>query len=899
MNLGFTTKVADPGTLPAGAANRLAFSPDGAWLAVVHATSPFITVYPWTGSGFGTKVADPGTALPGQGQSVTWSPDMAYIAIGHDNSPFVTVYNWSGSGFGTKVTNPATLPTSACWGVAFSPDGTWLAVAHNSAPRTTVWPWSAGFGTKVANPGTAMSGFTTDVQFSPDGTVILFGDFSSPYVHAYAWSSGFGSKFANPTTLPLSGFRARFSPDGLWVVVAENSSTPRAVVYPWSAGFGARLTPGGASPAVAEVAGTANGGVFSPDSKYLLVGHSSSPFVTVYNWTTQFGSKVTAPASIPATGASDAAFSPTGAVAVSLAASPYIAAWAEDFSAHPGSSVGTGAAGAPSSSVAVHPGSALGTGVASSPHRAIVPSGAPSYPLTLFRGAVIGVSADRDNGFLRLVLDCEDYNRQWALIHVGVPNPSISLHQPDGTEIFVDPDAQNVGIGAGDGGVVKHFVDTYWPPAPFTPAPDLSGVQNTNPDYSAVPIFDRQTATSTLDAILGEFVRERGSGASRFWVRPVGDDLVLAYRVVGLFDGLPDQRVPAPWALSTEGKAGTIMANIRADWDAHALRRRAYVRGGTPAACLYVENPGPTDVPTNAGDAFVDAPGALTRVEAIAVGTHHLRNNLREMLIAHVHVPPGHFSGATYVRNDGLEPGQSTLLSDEVMADFGGTGPDRFHPMLVDREAIIQTVRWHQVTSAPGTGIALDGVDLSDLVVAWEELSGELRYGTTPGKATIAVYLWDPDALLTLRVLADVKIWLDGTSDVEYDLEVGDVPAGDIAIQFDRNQYQAYTPPALKFTYVVSDPDMPVGGTSDVTITAARANYEPRDLAGLTVIPILLSWADAGETIPSDEYTLDDDGLPLVLNAVAQAYTVLRRVAGTTGFDHYKIRTVAAPKVEP
>jgi hypothetical protein len=42
------------------------------------------------------------------------------IAIAHATTPFVSAYPWAGSGFGTKFTDPGTLPTGTGFGVAFN-----------------------------------------------------------------------------------------------------------------------------------------------------------------------------------------------------------------------------------------------------------------------------------------------------------------------------------------------------------------------------------------------------------------------------------------------------------------------------------------------------------------------------------------------------------------------------------------------------------------------------------------------------------------------------------------------------------------------------------------------------------------------------------------------------------
>jgi hypothetical protein len=89
------------------------------FIAVAHQTSPFITVYPWSGSGFGTKFADPGTLPASTGNSVAFTPAGDVVAVAHATTPFITAYPWSGSGFGTKFADPGTSPTGTGNGVTF------------------------------------------------------------------------------------------------------------------------------------------------------------------------------------------------------------------------------------------------------------------------------------------------------------------------------------------------------------------------------------------------------------------------------------------------------------------------------------------------------------------------------------------------------------------------------------------------------------------------------------------------------------------------------------------------------------------------------------------------------------------------------------------------------------
>ena len=112
------------------------------FVAVAHATTPFVSAYPWSDSGFGVKFANPATLPAGDGNGVAFSPAGNTIAVAHTTTPFITAYPWSASGFGTKFTNPATLPAGDGNGVAFSPAGNAIAVAHTTSPSITAYPWS-------------------------------------------------------------------------------------------------------------------------------------------------------------------------------------------------------------------------------------------------------------------------------------------------------------------------------------------------------------------------------------------------------------------------------------------------------------------------------------------------------------------------------------------------------------------------------------------------------------------------------------------------------------------------------------------------------------------------------------------------------------------------------------
>jgi hypothetical protein len=203
---GFGVKLPDPGTLPTGAANKVAFSPTGDAIAVAHTVTPFVTAYPFTGAGFGVKFANPGTLPAGAGNDVAFSPTGDAIAVAHATTPFISVYPWSGSGFGTRFANPVTLPAGEGNGVAFSPTGDAIAVAHATTPFISVYPWSgSGFGVKFANPGTLPASTGESVSFNAAGDAIAIAHITTPFISVYRWSgSGFGVRFANPATLPTA-----------------------------------------------------------------------------------------------------------------------------------------------------------------------------------------------------------------------------------------------------------------------------------------------------------------------------------------------------------------------------------------------------------------------------------------------------------------------------------------------------------------------------------------------------------------------------------------------------------------------------------------------------------------------------------------------------------------------
>ena len=78
-------------------------------LHVVSGTSPYVEGYAFGGV-FGAKLSNPGTLPAGAATCIAQHPAEDYLAVGHATSPYVSVYGWDGAAYGAKATNPATLP---------------------------------------------------------------------------------------------------------------------------------------------------------------------------------------------------------------------------------------------------------------------------------------------------------------------------------------------------------------------------------------------------------------------------------------------------------------------------------------------------------------------------------------------------------------------------------------------------------------------------------------------------------------------------------------------------------------------------------------------------------------------------------------------------------------------
>lgn len=233
----FGSKFADPATLPPNSSFGITTANNN--VAVVHATTPFITAYPFT-SGWGTKYADPSQTAENTGRRVDFNTSGNTVVGGFTRQSSVSVAAWGfSSGFGTRTVNSSYLVNNV-WGVKFNPAGNVIATASDTNPQfLSAFPWSAGFGTKFTDPS-SQPVYPLDLRWSPSGDTVVGTEIGSPYIAAFPFSSGWGTRYANPASLATgTGNGLDFSSSGNAIAMAHNT-TPFISAYAWSSGFGTK-----------------------------------------------------------------------------------------------------------------------------------------------------------------------------------------------------------------------------------------------------------------------------------------------------------------------------------------------------------------------------------------------------------------------------------------------------------------------------------------------------------------------------------------------------------------------------------------------------------------------------------------------------------------------------------
>jgi WD40 repeat protein len=259
---------------------------------------------------------------------------LSYVAVAIDSLPGVYVWPVSAAGFGTRFSNPSTqIGGDRARSVKFNPTGTAVAVGSTGSPFVQVYAWdkTTGFGTKYSNPSGGPYAQVFGIAWHPSANSIFFAVDDYPYVGAWEWSNstGFGNKYTNPS--PASGrpvwARNTMHPAGTAYAQANITYSPFINAWPWNnPNFGTKYSAPSTVP-TAECQQMA----FSPSGNYLAVAVGTDPAVLVYNWnsSTGFGSKFTDPTSRPSDAYGVAWTNAENAIAVSSysTSSLYVAVW--------------------------------------------------------------------------------------------------------------------------------------------------------------------------------------------------------------------------------------------------------------------------------------------------------------------------------------------------------------------------------------------------------------------------------------------------------------------------------------------------------------------------------------------------------------------------------------------
>ena len=293
-----------PADIPAAAGKDAIFSMDKTRLVVSTASNAnTLWAYEFTTGTIGAK-SNPASAIVQDINDIDFSTNDNALAVAAGGGDRVYMYNVDHSlsiaNFWTVlVATPADIPTSGgCSSVDFSPNSDYLAVGCDQAPYLYVWNITNGgsgipsFGSKLSDPTPLLpSGPVSSVQFSPDGTQIAVATDTSPYVEVFEFNGGaIGAKATAPGTLPTGAATgvawSNHNQTGLNSLAVSHASSPYLSVYNFTTDAAAPGTFGDKLDDPSTSLGSATNMVaFHPNDDTLFVGQSSSPYMTAYEYT--------------------------------------------------------------------------------------------------------------------------------------------------------------------------------------------------------------------------------------------------------------------------------------------------------------------------------------------------------------------------------------------------------------------------------------------------------------------------------------------------------------------------------------------------------------------------------------------------------------------------------------
>lgn len=223
-------------------ANDVDINPSENLIAVAALASPYVNFYGYDGTTM-TKQSDPGTLPTGEGNAIAFSPNGDFCAVAHTTSPYITFYDTSTPTAPAKLANPSTLPGGNGMCVAWSTNSRfcYVGAATTAGTRFTIYDFDLGSPVAVGGADTLLAGQIHACEVSPDGNYLVLGSYSSPYLAFYDLTSlSAPAKMADPAVMPSSPTigigHISWSPDSRYVIVNDESASSDALIYDMDSG---------------------------------------------------------------------------------------------------------------------------------------------------------------------------------------------------------------------------------------------------------------------------------------------------------------------------------------------------------------------------------------------------------------------------------------------------------------------------------------------------------------------------------------------------------------------------------------------------------------------------------------------------------------------------------------